>query len=175
MQRNRMSFRDYAKPYFSVDDDGELTLRNVPVPPPDRFLAAELYRPKALDLLRLLWLKVENRTGRLRATEQRITTALMDEIITVSRADGAEPLLVYFPVGFETYSDRYSRIEDYFREFHEQREVRTLNIRPDFQAESEAGKDLGGVFHWNEQGHAVAARAIGDYLEATYSHLLRAR
>ena len=99
----------------------------------------------------------------------------MDEIITVSKADGAEPLLVYFPVGSDTYSDQYSRREDYFKEFHEQRPVRTLNIRPDFQRESEAGKDLGRVFHWNEQGHAVAAKAIGDYLEATYSHVLGAR
>ena len=45
MERNVLSFRDYAKPRF-VLDGGKLALRNSPVPPPAEMAAAEKWRSK---------------------------------------------------------------------------------------------------------------------------------
>lgn len=169
MKRNRMKFRDYAKPYFAIGANNQLELRNVPVPPPDEFLASEIYRPKFFDVLSLLWLKIENRMGRLWEKEVRITDALLDEIVAVSKEHGAEPFFVYMPYGFETYTTEPSRLEAYLTAYCEQRQVRMMNLRPAFLEKAESGVDVGRVFHWNEHGHAIAARGIGDYLEEMYA------
>lgn len=48
MYRNVLSFRDYAKPRFTLAG-GELRLVNTPVPAPEELLRSERRRPRLVD------------------------------------------------------------------------------------------------------------------------------
>ncbi len=164
MSRNRLSFRDYAKPYFKIASDGTLHLRNVPVPTPEEVLSSELFRLKFIDALGLFWIKVERRLGWLWEYEQAITASLLDEIAGVSRDIGAEPLLVFLPAGNQTYEDVHSKHEAFFEAYCARQQIRCYNLRPHFIKAAAEGIDFGRVFHWNERGHKIVADGLASYL-----------
>ena len=85
-----------------------------------------------------------------------------------TREIGAEPLFVYLPVGSETYSLEPSRTEVFFTDYCARKSIRCRSLRPRFQSSSEAGLDLGRVFHWNELGHRVAAEGIAEFVAVSY-------
>jgi hypothetical protein len=97
--RNRLEFRDYAKPRF-VLDNGELRLTNVPVPDPDHYARRTL---RVANYLRMLWDVF--RKDELAAEDRELTLALTRAIAEESAAAGARFALVYLPVKDEVEDD----------------------------------------------------------------------
>src|SRR5262249_2791962 len=102
MERNMLSFRDYAKPRF-VLDRVRLVLTNTPVPRIDETLAREPWRLKLLDVLTMLR---NGYRGRFEVLEletemKQVTAALLDEIANTIRTAGAVPIFVYLPLAAE--------------------------------------------------------------------------
>lgn len=172
MKRNRLAFRDYAKPYFSLDA-GKLRLRGVPIDAPEEFLRRAWLRPRALDLLEIVSLKIERRMGRLFEREKALTSALLDRIVERSRAIGAEPIFVFLPVGSEAYTDDPSPREDFFLDYCAAREISHLTLRQAFLTAADERFDFGRVFHWNEIGHDIAARALGEFMAERFPQRLQ--
>ena len=90
MERNMLSFRDYAKPRF-VLDGGRLVLTNTPVPRIEETLAREPWRSKFLDVLTMLRDRYRERFEELelKTEMKQVTIALLDEIANTIRTAGA--------------------------------------------------------------------------------------
>jgi hypothetical protein len=173
------SFDAYAKPKFKLVS-GSLQLTNVPVPPPERVLAREPYRSKALDLLVMLREKVCWSLGKNETEARDLTRALLDEIIATTRSIGAVPVLVYLPVGEEiepfprrymaltAYSPSVAEREQYLHGYCQGRSIPCLFLGPRFREEAKRGvhlippQNLWG--HWTPQAHRLAAQEIKDFL-----------
>ena len=72
MERNLLSFRDFAKPRFALEHDA-LVLRDTPVPTPEAVRAAEPYRSKFWDLLTMLFARSQWISGRNDVAMKAIT------------------------------------------------------------------------------------------------------
>lgn len=173
MPRNLLSFKDYAKPRFTLED-GRLVLGNTPVPAPAAVLAAERRRSRFLDLLTILRAKIEFAFGIQFSRMERITTALLDEIAAVSRGSGATPVFVYLPGGDEIVGggEETAWREAYFLDYCRRRDLRHLSLLPVFRECREKGVAFKTKGHLDAAGNLIAARAIRDYLVS--SGLVRA-
>lgn len=165
MERNVLSFRDYAKPRF-VLEDGRLSLRNSPVPPPEETLAAERWRSKFGDLLQMLWLRYRWKSGAISEETRRITLALLDEMQAVIEAAGARPAFAYLPAhGEVTRTDPgMTGPERFFFSHCRRRGVQSMYLRPFFLKAMREGTDLRAHGHWGPAEHQVAAEGIRAYL-----------
>ncbi|HMD97579.1 MAG TPA: SGNH/GDSL hydrolase family protein [Terriglobia bacterium] len=174
--RNIWSFYAYAKPKFELTSGG-LRLTNVPVPTPDRVLAREPYRSKALDLLVILRAKLRWNLGENEAEARNLTRALLDEIIATTRSIGATPVFVYLPVGEEiqpfraqylAYSPSVEEREQFLRDYCQNRGIPCVLLGPRFREEAKRGVHLlppQGLFgHWTPEAHRIAAQEIKDFL-----------
>jgi hypothetical protein len=177
--RSIWSFDAYAKPKFKLVSGG-LQLTNVPVPTPERVLAQEPYRSKALDLLVILREKVRWDLGENETEARDLTRALLDEIIATTRSIGAVPVLVYLPVGEEieplprrymaltAYSPSVAEREQYLHGYCQGRDTACLFLGPRFRDDAKRGvhlippQNLWG--HWTPQAHRLAAQEIKDFL-----------
>ena len=167
MERNVISFRDYAKPRF-VLDGGRLVLTNTPVPRIEETLAREPSRSKFLDMLTMLRDKYRERFGALeRKTEmERITAALLDEIANTIRTAGAVPIFVYLP-----YFDEITRPEmdmndgeRFFLSYCHERGIHSIDLHRFFHEKLGHGVAQTGHWHWGPEGHHTAAEGIRAYL-----------
>jgi hypothetical protein len=171
--RNIESFFAYAKPEFKLVS-GNLQLTKVPVPTPERVLAEEPYRPKALDMLLILKEKVRWSLGKNEAEAREVTRQLLDEIVTTTRSIGAVPAFVYLPVneeieplpqsGITTNSPSVADRELYFSSICQKENLPCLFLRPRFRAEVEKGADLHPRGHWNAKAQSLAGEEIKDFL-----------
>jgi hypothetical protein len=177
--RSIWSFDAYAKPKFKLVS-GSLQLTNVPVPTPERVLAHEPYRSKALDLLVILREKLRWSLGKNETEARDLTRALLDEIIATTRSIGAVPVFVYLPVGEEiepfprrymaltAYSPSVAEREQYLRGYCQARGIPCLFLGRRFREEAKRGvhlippQNLWG--HWTPQAHRIAAQEIKDFL-----------
>ena len=164
-QRNILSFRDYAKPKF-VLVDGQLELKNSPVPKPEKLLEKEFYRSKFLDLLTILYQKYRQLTKLQEREAETITTAILDEMVRVIREGGARPVFVYLPTFNEmTISGtKLTREEAYFSSYCQSRRIDHLLLRPYFLTEAQSGVQLKTMQHWGPLEHRIAADAIATFL-----------
>jgi hypothetical protein len=92
MPRNRLVFRDYAKPRFVLDGDG-LELDGVPVPMPEQVLGSlqpRLWNYARLGLDRLF-------KDRYNRDELALAQAIVRQMDADARAAGAHFMLVYLP------------------------------------------------------------------------------
>ena len=108
--RNRLWFRDYAKPHFSVID-GRLIADNLPLPSPEAFKARLHLRSLAyLDIFRTAL-----RERQLVRENVDRSARLLDAILTTTRSMGARLVQVYLPTpdqvraGETTHAGLYSR------------------------------------------------------------------
>jgi hypothetical protein len=173
--RNIWSFFAYAKPKFELLSGG-LRLTDVPVPTPDRVLAQEVYRPKALDLLVILRAKLRWVLGKNETEARDLTRALLKEIIATTRSIGAVPVFVYLPVYEEieplpkssypltAMSPPVTDREHYLRGICQERDIPCLFLRPRFEEEVKKGVDFNARGHWNTTAHRLAAQEIKDFL-----------
>jgi hypothetical protein len=92
VERNQLSFRDYAKPHFRLSG-GRLVLENVPVPSPEEFAAR--FHLRTANYARML--RDTLFEGRLERRNKRRTEAILRAMAAESRAAGARLVLVYLP------------------------------------------------------------------------------
>jgi len=173
----------HAKPYFSVGNFGQLTLRNVPVPPPFTLSRGQfppvieqnkvqkllnksvLYRLARKPFMRLL------RNMRLidpdTSEEWILGRTILSELIQDIRKDQSLPVLVLIPPKEWAQSGRKTSLEKSILRFVEREGVDLINLHPVFvDAVARDGLEtyyIKNDWHWTPKGHAFAARAIEDY------------
>ena len=92
INRNKISFRDFAKPYYVLENDS-LKLRGVPVPPPDFFLNS--FRWKSWGLLKAKWAALTEHSKD--ATNEIITERILSKMYGTCKAINAKLIVVYLP------------------------------------------------------------------------------
>ncbi|MEM9776326.1 MAG: hypothetical protein AAF902_17250 [Chloroflexota bacterium] len=164
VSRNVLKFRDFAKPKFELKDD-ELVLTNVPVPSPNEVLADSYWRSRTVDVGRIFYDIFRQRTGRLKAEQVEITTAILDEIVATTQEIGAVPMLVYMPWGEEITEDLAPvEWEAFMLDYCQQNpEVHCTTLRPEF-ADGLAEGTTYHEGHWKLPGHQVVADGTFDFL-----------
>ena len=165
MERNVLSFRDYAKPRF-VLDGGTLSLRGSPVPSPAEMASAERWRSKCGDLLAMLWLRYRWKSGAISEETRALTLAILDEMKATIEAAGARPAFAYLPAYGEI--DRtdpgMTGPERFFFSYCRQRGIQSMYLRPYFLRRIKEGAVLKTTGHWGPLEHRIAADGIRAYL-----------
>jgi hypothetical protein len=92
VDRNRLSFRDYAKPRFRLRE-GELELEGVPVPAPDE-LAAQFHLRTA-NYARMLFDTAFAK--RIERRNRKVTEAILRAVAAAAQGAGARLAVVYLP------------------------------------------------------------------------------
>jgi hypothetical protein len=167
MDRNTLAFRDYAKPRF-VSENGQLTLTNSPVPPPDVVLRWDWIRPRLLsDVWSLTAQRAKTRGGRDKAERQEVTLLILDRLAAAIRAAGAVGVFCYLPsekelVSAEPTVEGEAFLFDYCRS---NGQVRCFSARPHFARRAQEGVSFKTTGHYDASGHLIAAEAIRDYLK----------
>lgn len=136
-KRNLLSFRDYAKPRFSLSSGGALRLTGTPVPPPARELRRERRRPLLFELFALAWDAWRPRPDP--------TAAILDRLRADVARDGAR--FGAFEAGAPGWLAGYCR----------SRGLDCATLGSDTRPED-------GYGHWSPREHALAARALVPYL-----------
>jgi hypothetical protein len=165
MERNRLAFRDFAKPRFELRG-GRLVLTAVPVPTPEAVLAAEPWRSKFKDLFTMLSARVRERVSLAARERNLLTTALLDEFQRTVEGMGSRPLLAYLPVWDELEAPPGARTagEAFFIPYCAERRVAHVLLRKAFLAEHDGGTPLKATGHWGPAEHEIAARGLRDAL-----------
>jgi hypothetical protein len=166
MSRNRLQFRDYAKPRYVVDS-GKLKLIGSPVPHPEYVLKRDWARPRIYDILSIIIHGFKKLVGLENKEEEILTSHILNEMIEVADNIHAIPIFVYLPAGEEitaqtplTYGEKFL-----FSLCQTNDKVRCFSSRPYFAEEIAKGtifKLRGG--HWEPSCHLVIAKAIMGYL-----------
>lgn len=167
MERNVLSFRDYAKPRFAVRE-GRLELVTGPVPRPEETLAAEKWRSKFLDLLTMARSRYEWRSGRTSALTKDLTAAILDDMKSASLAAGAKPVFAYLPVYGEIprKDEGMTARERAFFEYCKERGIASLYIQPAFRGRAKQGAKFKITGHWGPLEHQTAAEGLATALAA---------
>jgi hypothetical protein len=175
MKRNLLGFRDFAKPRYELES-GELRVINVPVVTPQDTLRTEIYRSKFLDLLSIFRDRLWSASGKKQAAVERMTEAILDRMIEVSRSAGATPVFVHLPVNkeIEEYDPEPNPGEAYLRGYCTSRQIDCVYLRPLFMEELRQGETFKTLGHWAEKGHQVVADGIAEYLAGREDLLPRA-
>lgn len=171
IERNVLAFRDYAKPRFELDENGELMLTNMPVPPPDEILsrAQRLPRSYLLELARKAFNIHLGRTvfyKRQRRREQTLTRAILDGAYRETKNAGAEFLLVFIPWSLD---EQLRSAEGLLEQWAGSSGAPFLNLReylktlPREKTDRLYG-DPGEGGHWTPVGHRTAAEAIASMI-----------
>ncbi|MEO8337585.1 MAG: SGNH/GDSL hydrolase family protein [bacterium] len=164
MGRNVVDFRDYAKPYFALEN-GTLHLEGTPVPTIEHTLEWDWARPRVVDLASTIRYNLSSREAHLREKE-RMTDAILSEMVRVTDSIKAIPLFVFLPIGKEIAVGRDSTSDEkWFAQFcRAHRTVKCTSAFPQFAEEMAKGVTFKTKGHWDGAGHAVVAQAIARYL-----------
>ena len=165
MPRNRLLFRDYAKPAFMIDGE-RLRLVGSPVPRPEQMLRWNWARPRTLDVVSTLAYLVRQNTGLEEARTTRVTARVLDELVDEIHDAGAKPVFVYLPIGREDASSGPPAAgERFFSDWCARSgRVTCLSARPSLVAEAARNPDIVTRGHWKPAGHRVVAAAIAEGL-----------
>jgi hypothetical protein len=164
MDRNMLSFRDFAKPIYRLDDD--LVLDNVPVPTPDEVLKWDWLEPRSLEIFALLHQMIRTKFGLIRREMEQKTVALLARVVDIASSIGARPLLVYLPV----YQEINTNPGDVWGEAFLFRTCATIgsvdcfSARPHFTRKLEQGIKFRPHGHYDALGNRIVAEAIRDHL-----------
>jgi hypothetical protein len=165
MERNVLSFRDYAKPRF-VLEDGKLALRNSPVPKPAETMARERWRSRFADVVSMLWLRYRWKSGAISEETRQLTLAILDEMKATIEAAGARPAYAYLPAYGEI--DRadpgMTGPERFFFSHCRRRGIQSMYLRPYFIQAMKTGAVLKTYGHWGPLEHRIAAEGMRAYL-----------
>ncbi len=161
MERNVLSFRDYAKPRFGLRE-GRLELLTGPIPRPEETLAEESRRSKFGDLLTLARSRYQWRSGKTSRFTRDLTFALLDEMKSVAEAVQARPAFAYLPVygeiprvdGGMTFRER-----EFFK-YCEERRIACPYVQPAFREKAKQGVAFRVVGHWGPLEHLTAAEGL---------------
>ena len=167
MERNVLSFRDYAKPHFAVRQ-GQLELTTAPVPRPEETLDAEKWRSKFADLLSMARSRYEWRSGRTAAIRRELTAAILDEMKAAIESAGARPAFAYLPVYGEiprTDEGMTSRERAFFA-YCKERGIASIYLQPAFRAKAKQGAKFKTTGHWGPLEYQTAAEGLAAELTA---------
>lgn len=165
MPRNRLAFRDYAKPRFELSPGG-LKLTNQPVPPPESVLADDRFRSRFLDLIVLLRHKLVLRYSPSVEQEKtdRLTAAILDELAAAVQHAGAKLILVQLPDAPDFAAQ--SPTNTFFDRYCASTAVTCISLYAFAQSEIAKGRPL--VFeqygHLSADGNRMVAEGIRDNL-----------
>lgn len=181
--RNTYSFRDYAKPLFVPQTNGNLQLTHVPVPKPEDLI--EQYRSGQKTIggwhysyfLATIKQLLSDRVKRDRSPEslgRRTLTGIMEKYAERVKDNGATPVWVVFPIVdiLEKDVSKYQEISDFSKEEAKRLGMRVLDLEPiyrDYVTKNPTAKSLwrpveiGG--HLSADGNLVSAKAIYAFLQ----------
>jgi hypothetical protein len=167
VERNILSFRDYAKPQYVVED-GRLRLTNVPIPTQESVIAAEPYRSKLFDLVDILYGEVAWDAGPAHRRAEVVTRAILDEIRRVTESAGADLVITYMPVLDEIAgpADATSDGEHWLTAYCRETGQRCLSLRAPLNAGVDGHPAKRPGDHWNADEHRIAAGAVARYFAA---------
>lgn len=165
LERNVMSFHDYAKPYFTLVD-GRLALRNVPVPSPPEVLARkpELPRVRLVSLIDTLAeeFRMSMSFGELAHTRAgSVTLAILDAMREAVAAQGARFVLMSIP---RPITRRGSDTERMLAAWAARTGTPFLNLRAAYLKLPKAERARLYSGHWTPYGADVTARLLADEL-----------
>ena len=96
VERNALSFRDYAKPRFELQN-GTLVLTGSPVPPPARVLAREAVRSHLVEMIGMAARRLRPPPPPPTSGDLLLMEATVDEMRRIAGAEGARFLIVDLP------------------------------------------------------------------------------
>jgi hypothetical protein len=161
MSRNLLGFRDYAKPRFRLRGDA-LELIGSPVPRPEEVVRGEWRRPRLLDAWSILAHEIGTVTGWKRREEERLTLAILGELVKTTRDLRAVPVFVYLPIGPEITSPASPTDGErvMFAACRRTGVALCVSSRPAFAEARSRGTSFGASRHWNAEGHKLVAATI---------------
>lgn len=167
MERNVLSFRDFAKPRFGLNE-GRLELQTGLIPRPEQMLASERWRSRFGDLLTMARSRYEWRSGKTSAFTRDLTWALLDAIKATAESVGARPAFAYLPVYGEIprRDGGMTFREKAFFKYCEERRVACPYLQPIFRERSQQGASFKVEGHWGPLEHQVAAEGLKAQLVA---------
>ncbi|MDB5283433.1 MAG: exported protein of unknown function [Bacteroidota bacterium] len=92
INRNKINFRDFAKPYFVLSGD-TLQLKGVPVSPPSVFMDA--FRWKSWGLIKAKWAQLNEHSND--AANDIVTKKILEKIRSICKEINATLVVVYLP------------------------------------------------------------------------------
>jgi hypothetical protein len=164
MERNMLSFRDFAKPHFVLAGKG-LSLRNVPLPTPEEVERRYRWQPRLLDLAAILRDNYLWKVGLSDERMEAVTTTILDEMVEETVAAGAAFVFAYLPHSEELLDPGLETPgHEFFEAYCDERAAFCLDLLPRFRQEIEQGVAIRAPGHWHQTGHRVAAEGISEYI-----------
>jgi hypothetical protein len=165
MTRNMLEFRDYAKPWFTLEGE-RLVPHGIPVPAPEAVLSAEPWRSSFVDLVTLLRDAALDRAGVKAARSRRLGTALLEEFRRTASATGGRVLFLYLPTHQELVgpASELREREAFLLEFCGEHGVTCLSLVPQFATAVRDGLHVHPLRHWTAREHQLAASAVAPML-----------
>lgn len=166
LRRNLLSFRDFAKPYFKLNND-KLELHNTPVPRPEKILKYNWMRLRVLDLFGFAKLRAWQSSGKFFEKQKEIATPILEEIATTINSIGAKAIFTFLPEGDEIKKEiAVVDGEGFLKSFCDANDqVTFFSTTDDVLAAFAAGRDIGVKGHWTPIGHEVIAQSIMEQLQ----------
>jgi hypothetical protein len=167
MNRNRLGFRDFAKPRFEIVDD-RIEVRGYPLPTPVEVLGRLRFRPYLVDLESSIRYRLRDRLGTEQREVERVTLRILAEIAHVSSTIGATFVLAYLPDGREIAADPAATSGERFfsRACAAIVSARCVNTRSEFALRRSQGTEFKVSGHWGPEGHQAVAHSLAAFLSA---------
>ena len=166
IRRNVLSFRDYAKPHFELEN-AKLVIRNSPVPSPEELLSREVKWPsctlRILCVLENVFTELLLQTPQLAPLEltraAQVTLALLDTMRTASVNRGM--LFIVMNIPRRLYSEP-TRVETLIRGWAERSGTPFINLREKFLQLPEDDQQRLYSGHWTPYGAKMAAKEVAS-------------
>jgi len=166
MDRNTLNFRDYAKPKFTLKDN-KLVLTGSPIPSPEETIKWDWVRPRIIDIMSIFRHKYRTISGLYTQERNKISMAILSEIIQTARNINSIPLFTYLPVGREISEETSLTNGEklFFSMCNRSNNVTCFSTRQEFAARLAKGATFKEKGHWGPAGHLAVAGSIKRYLE----------
>jgi hypothetical protein len=166
IRRNVLSFRDYAKPYFELEN-AKLVIRNSPVPSPEELLSREVKWPsctlRILCVLEHAFTELILQTPHLPPLEltraAQVTLALLDTMRTASINRGM--LFIVMNIPRRLYSEP-TKVETLIRRWAERSGTPFINLREKFLQLPKDDQQRLYSGHWTPYGAKMAAKEVAS-------------
>lgn len=165
MERNRMNFRDFAKPKFKLKEE-KLVLTNSPVPGPEQILKKDWLRQRTSIVWSFMKYKMAKENGSLQKEEEEITSAILKRLFKSIETVGARAAVVYLPFGDQMHhpAERLSFENYIFKVCEDNQQKGCFSARPNFKKYKSKGIEFTSTGHHHWKGNYVIAESIKDYI-----------
>ena len=169
MSRNLLTFRDFAKPKFVLENN-KLRLTGNPVPRPEEIISWDWVYPRIVSIASIVNYKMKELSGEFREESEKITTAILTELTKVAVSIGATPIFTYLPSQEEitpvslSTTDLTLGEKFFFAMCQKIDQLKCFSTRPFFIEKMNKGITFKSHGHWGPAGHLTVAEAIKGYL-----------